>query len=79
MKQLLLLWHDLYNIINHASDFIYSRANTTCCLDDGNTKGGRQKKRGEEGERGGGDRVGRVKRWRGKERGGRGGEEDSVR
>ena len=33
-----------------------------------NTKGGREKKRGEEGERGGGERAGRVKRWRGKER-----------
>ena len=45
-------------------------ANTTRRFTGGNTKGWREKKSGEEGETGGGESAGRVKRWRGKERGG---------
>ena len=50
-------------------------ANTTRHFADTNTKGGREKKRGEEGEVGGGESMWRVKSRRGKERGGRGSKE----
>ena len=55
--------------------YYYVLANTTRDFANGNTEGRREKKWGEEGERGGEERAERVKRWRGKERGGRGSEE----